>query len=124
VGKAFEFHVRGRAETDRCVLEHWHRERARRGHELAHDLRKLFKDAGVTSEGNTLSPRLWDTFAVDLLEKGGPLEEEMSKLLGRESIKTERHYSKSTKGRPGQPRSRRLETEVEFSFCGPSSPRR
>jgi site-specific recombinase XerD len=64
-----------------------------------HDLRKLFKDAGITSEGNMLSHRLRDTFAVDLLEKGVPLEE-VSKLLGHESIKTtERHYSKWVKAR-------------------------
>jgi site-specific recombinase XerD len=36
---------------------------------------------------------------VDLLEKGVPLEE-VSKLLGHESIKTtERHYAKWVKGR-------------------------
>jgi len=59
-----------------------------------HDLRKLFKDAGTTSEGNMLSHRLRDKFAVDLLEKGVPLEE-VSKLLGHGSIKTtERLYSK------------------------------
>ena len=41
-----------------------------------------------------MSHRLRDTFAVDLLEKGVPLEE-VSKLLGHESIKTtERHYAK------------------------------
>jgi integrase/recombinase XerD len=64
-----------------------------------HDLRQLFKDAGITSAGNMLSHRLRDTFAVDLLEKGVPLEE-VSKLLGHESIKTtERHYAKWVKGR-------------------------
>jgi len=64
-----------------------------------HDLRRLFKDADITSEGNMLSHRLRDTFAVDLLEKGVPLEE-VSKLLGHESIKTtERHYSKWVKAR-------------------------
>jgi integrase/recombinase XerD len=64
-----------------------------------HDLRKLFRDAGITSEGNMLSHRLRDTFAVDLLQKGVPLEE-VSKLLGHESIKTtERHYAKWVKGR-------------------------
>jgi len=63
------------------------------------DLRKLFKAAGITSAGNMLSHRLRDTFAVDLLEKGVPLEE-VSKLLGHESIKTtERHYAKWVKGR-------------------------
>jgi len=41
-----------------------------------------------------LSYQLRDTFAVDLLGKGVPLEE-ISKLLGHESIKTtERHYAK------------------------------
>ena len=46
-----------------------------------------------------MSHRLRDTFAVDLLEKGVPLEE-VSKLLGHESIKTtEKHYSKWMKGR-------------------------
>ena len=35
-----------------------------------HDLRKLFRDAGITSAGNRLSHRLRDTFAVDLLQKG------------------------------------------------------
>ncbi len=63
------------------------------------DMRTLFKAAGITSAGNMLSHRLRDTFAVDLLEKGVPLEE-VSKLLGHESIKTtERHYAKWVKGR-------------------------
>ena len=51
------------------------------------------------SDGHMMSHRLRDTFAVDLLEKGVPLEE-VSKLLGHESIKTtERHYAKWVKGR-------------------------
>jgi site-specific recombinase XerD len=63
------------------------------------DLRKLFKAAGITSAGNMLSHRLRDTFAVDLLQKGVPMEE-VSKLLGHESIKTtERSYAKWVKGR-------------------------
>jgi DNA-binding transcriptional MerR regulator len=46
-----------------------------------------------------LSHRLRDTFAVDLLEKGVPLEE-VSKLLAHESIRTtERHYAKWVKER-------------------------
>ena len=35
-----------------------------------HDLRKLFKDAGITSGGNMVSHRLRDTFAVDLPGEG------------------------------------------------------
>jgi integrase/recombinase XerD len=60
---------------------------------------KLFADAGIKRSGHMMSHRLRDTFAVDLLEKGVPLEE-VSKLLGHESIKTtEKHYSKWVKGR-------------------------
>ena len=43
--------------------------------------------------------QLRDTFAVDLLQKGVPLEE-VSKLLGHESIKTtEKYYAKWVKAR-------------------------
>jgi integrase len=59
----------------------------------------LFKAAKIARGGNMVSHRLRDTFAVDLLEKGVPLEE-VSKLLGHKSIKTtERHYAKWVKGR-------------------------
>jgi integrase/recombinase XerD len=59
----------------------------------------LFKAAKIQNEGHMMSHRLRDTFAVDLLEKGVPLEE-VSKLLGHESIKTtERHYAKWVKSR-------------------------
>ena len=59
----------------------------------------VFKAAGIESEGNMLSHRLRDTFAVNLLEKGTPMEE-VSKLLGHKSIRiTERHYAKWSKGR-------------------------
>jgi integrase/recombinase XerD len=61
-------------------------------------LARLFDDAGIEG-GHMRSHRLRDTFAVDLLEKGVPLEE-VSKLLGHESIKTtERSYAKWVKGR-------------------------
>jgi integrase/recombinase XerD len=60
---------------------------------------KLFAEAKIKKAGHMMSHRLRDTFAVDLLEKGVPLEE-VSKLLGHESIKTtERHYAKWVKGR-------------------------
>jgi integrase/recombinase XerD len=58
-----------------------------------------FKSAGLAGQGHTMSHRLRDTFAVDLLQKGVPLEE-VSKLLGHESIKTtEKHYARWIKGR-------------------------
>lgn len=58
-----------------------------------------FKKAGLSGEGLLMSHRLRDTFAVELLKKGVPLDE-VSKLLGHESIKTtERHYAKWVKGR-------------------------
>jgi integrase len=59
----------------------------------------VFKAAGITSEGNMLSHRLRDTFAVDLLEKGVPMEE-VSRLLGHTSIRTtEKSYAKWSRGR-------------------------
>jgi site-specific recombinase XerD len=58
-----------------------------------------FKAAGLDDGRHMKSHRLRDTFAVDLLEKGVPLEE-VSKLLGHTSIKTtEKHYAKWVKGR-------------------------
>ena len=61
-------------------------------------IRPVFEAAGL-KDGQMKSHRLRDTFAVDLLEKGVPLEE-VSKLLGHESVKTtERHYAKWVKGR-------------------------
>ena len=63
------------------------------------DMRTLFKAAGIESNGHVRSHRLRDTFAVDLLSKGVPMEE-VSKLLGHESIKTtERSYAKWVKRR-------------------------
>ena len=60
---------------------------------------RAFDAAGITRVCHMVSHRLRDTFAVDLLEKGVPLEE-VSKLLGHESIRTtEKHYAKWVKGR-------------------------
>ena len=60
---------------------------------------QAFKDAKVESEGHMVSHRLRATFAVDLLQKGVPLEH-VSKLLGHRSVKTtEKHYLKWTKER-------------------------
>ncbi len=57
-----------------------------------HDLRSIFRAA--FGEKTDFTPHcLRDTFAVDLLTKGVPLES-VSKLLGHKSIKTtEKHYS-------------------------------
>ncbi|MGA9071463.1 MAG: tyrosine-type recombinase/integrase [Terracidiphilus sp.] len=60
---------------------------------------RVFEAAGIPDVCHMKSHRLRDTFAVDLLEKGVPLEE-VSKLLGHESIRTtEKHYAKWVKGR-------------------------
>lgn len=59
----------------------------------------VFKRAGVKCEGHMVSHRLRDTFAVDLLTKGVPLED-VSKLLGHESVTTtEKSYAPWVKGR-------------------------
>jgi len=77
----------------------------------------LFKAAQIESNGNLRSHRLRDTFAVDLLEKGVPLEE-VSKLLGHESIRTtERSYAKWVKGRQD-----RLEALVIGTWSAQNSP--
>jgi len=79
----------------------------------------LFKAAKIERGGNMMSHRLRDTFAVDLLEKGVPLEE-VSKLLGHESIKTtERHYAKWVQGRQD-----RLNTLVVGTWATPKTRRR
>ncbi len=60
----------------------------------------IFEEAKIEQGGQHMrSHRLRDTFAVDLLQKGVPMEE-VSKLLGHTSIKTtERYYAKWCKGR-------------------------
>jgi site-specific recombinase XerD len=69
------------------------------GHSTSIAITKVFERAGIRTDGHMKSHRLRDTFAVDLLQKGVSLEE-VSRLLGHESIKTtEKHYSKWMKGR-------------------------
>ena len=73
-----------------------------------------FQAAKIESGGHMRSHRLRDTFAVDLLEKGIPMEE-VSRLLGHESIRTtERHYAKWVKGRQD-----RLDALVVGSWAAP-----
>jgi integrase/recombinase XerD len=78
---------------------------------MAKFIARLFDDAGIKSGGHMRSHRLRDTFAVDLLSKGVPMEE-VSKLLGHESIKTtEKSYARWVKGRQD-----RLDTLVTNSW--------
>jgi integrase len=76
----------GRGEV-RTAVSHWQA-----------DFRTLFADAGIEA-GGMMSHRLRDTFAVEMLRVGLPLEE-VSKMLGHTSIKTtEKHYAKWVKSR-------------------------
>ncbi len=76
-------------------------------------MRPLFEQAGVRS-GHMVSHRLRDTFAVDLLQKGVPMEE-VSKLLGHTSIRTtEKHYAQWVKGRQD-----RLDSLVVAAWAAP-----
>jgi site-specific recombinase XerD len=76
---------------------------------------KAFTRAGLADACFMKSHRLRDTFAVDLLEKGVPLEE-VSKLLGHDSIKTtEKSYAKWVKGRQD-----RLDSLVTGTWGAPS----
>lgn len=66
---------------------------------MGEQIAAAFTAAGVSSDGHMISHRLRATFAVDLLQKGLPLEH-VSKLLGHRSVTTtERHYAKWVKGR-------------------------
>jgi len=68
---------------------------------MGEQIAKVFTDAGVSSDGHNhmVSHRLRATYAVDLLQKGVPLEH-VSKLLGHKSVTTtERHYARWIKGR-------------------------
>ncbi len=66
---------------------------------MSDSISAAFTAAGVSSAGHMVSHRLRATFAVDLLQKGLPLEH-VSKLLGHRSVTTtERHYAKWVKGR-------------------------
>jgi len=79
----------------------------------------IFKAAKIHGEGFMVSHRLRDTFAVDLLEKGVPMEE-VSKLLGHTSIRTtEKHYAKWSKGRQD-----RVDSLVTGTWAKPKKARR
>jgi integrase/recombinase XerD len=66
---------------------------------MGEQIAAAFAAAGVKSDGHMVSHRLRASFAVDLLQKGVPLEH-VSKLLGHRSVTTtERHYAKWVKGR-------------------------
>jgi integrase/recombinase XerD len=87
IGKATEKYIFWNGESD--IVKSW----------TKYTIAPVFKAAKLDRGGNMTSHRLRDTFAVELLQKGVPLEE-VSKLLGHESIKTtEKHYAKWMKGR-------------------------
>src|ERR1035437_2664962 len=68
------------------------------GHSTSIAITKVFARAGIRS-GHMKSHRLRDTFAVDLLQKGVPIQD-VSKMLGHSSIAiTEHHYAAWVKGR-------------------------
>jgi integrase/recombinase XerD len=66
-------------------------------------IKEVFDAAGISKgEGNAVSHRLRDTFAVQLLLAGTPIER-VSVLLGHDSVKTtEKHYKAWTKSRQEQ----------------------
>jgi integrase/recombinase XerD len=62
--------------------------------DLREDIKEVFDLAGIKKgESNSMSHRFRDTFAVELLLAGVPIER-VSILLGHSSVRiTERHYS-------------------------------
>jgi integrase len=82
-------------------------------------IRPLFTACGFADQGRMLSHRLRDTFAVDLLEKGVPMEE-VSKALGHTSIKTtEKHYAAWA-----QSRQDRMDNLIIGTWTQPKAKRR
>jgi site-specific recombinase XerD len=69
-----------------------------------------FKAAGITCEGNMVSHRLRDTFAVHILEHGGMMED-VARALGNSMRVCEKHYAKWSKGRQD-----RLDTLLRGTF--------
>lgn len=81
----------------------------------------LLPVTAVCCQGAPVFSPVWlislrDTFAVELLVAGVPLEE-VSKLLGHDSIKTtERHYAPWVKRRQDH-----LDAQVSATWAGPSA---
>jgi integrase/recombinase XerD len=75
-------------------------------------LKKAFDLAGVSKgEGNAISHRFRDTFAVELLLAGVPIER-VSILLGHQSVRvTEKHYNPWVRSRQEQ-----LEADVASAW--------
>jgi integrase/recombinase XerD len=75
-------------------------------------LKKVFDLAGVSKgEGNAISHRFRDTFAVELLLAGVPIER-VSILLGHQSVRvTEKHYNPWVRSRQEQ-----LEADVASAW--------
>ena len=69
------------------------------GHSTSIAITKIFERAKIRTDGHMKSHRLRDTFDVDLLQQGVPLED-VSRMLGHSNVATtERHYSAWVKGR-------------------------
>ena len=83
---------------------------------MGEQIAAAFDAAGVKSDGHMISHRLRATFAMDLLQKGVPLEL-VSKLLGHRSVTTtERHYAEWVKGRQD-----RLDALVSATWKAPTA---